>query len=278
MAIFIKLNKKNKEKLFGELKKRSGDTWDNIAKELLVSRSMLFNYVNGNYSIPGVLFTKIIKKTKIKIPFKKILKTVYLKKEIKIPQLNEELSEILGALNGDGYLGKKPYEICITGSKLENEYFSYLKRILEKSFNLNFKISYQENRIRIRSYSKELILFLNKQYNLPIGRKTGNLMIPFRLKKNKNFLRAYLRGLFDTDGSIYIRRKKEPVLEIISVDKNYLEEIKKALEYLGFKVGTSGKNLYIYNKTEIVKFFNEIKPNNRKHLKKYKIYFNVMRQ
>jgi len=243
MAVFIKVNRKNREKLFGELKDILGKTWLDIAREFSISRAMLFNYRKGSYPIPDSLFTELIKKTGIKIPSKKILKTVYLKKEISIPQLNEELAEILGVLNGDGYLGKRPYEICITGSKLERDYFLYIKKLLEKLFNLNFKISYQENKIRIRTYSKDLVLFLNKQYNLPIGKKTGNLTVPLKLKQNKNFLKAYIRGLFDTDGSIYIRRKKEPVLEIISIDKNYLEEVRKALGSLGISGGISSKNL-----------------------------------
>ena len=110
---------------------------------------------------------------------------------------------------------------------------------------------------------------MNKEYGIPIGKKKGQLHIPLQLQKNEGFLKSYLRGLFDTDGSLYFRRKSGKVISIISRDHSFLKEVKNALKQLNFSPSLSGKNLYIYNQEEINKFFSEIKPANSKHMKKY---------
>lgn len=278
MVIFVKIDDKNRKILFDSLKESFKETWKKIAKEFQISKAMLFYYKNGKYPIPRFLFDNLIKIGKVNIIYKEINKPQrFLKKEITLPSLNEKLAEVLGAINGDGYVSDINYEISITGSKLDKDYHQHLKEILENLFDLKFKLICQESKVRLKTYSKELAHFLNKTYDVPLGKKTGRLRIPKKLNKKK-LLIAYVRGLFDTDGSIYIRRKKDIVVEIISINPNYLAEIKNVLKTLGFKAGISGKNLYIYDKKDVIKFFNLIKPANEKHLKKYRNYLNLMRQ
>lgn len=279
MPNFIKIDKRNLEKFFQELKLKKRKPWRDIAIDLGVSKAMLFNYKNGGYPIRKKVFDKILRVIKYIPPYSIILKQKFLEKEVKKAQLTEELSEVLGALAGDGHVSRHSYEVSITcSSKLDREYIYYLKPLFERLFNLKFRVIVQDTKIRLKTYSKNLAFFLHKEYGLPLGKKKGNLKISSKLKNNKNFLKAYIRGLFDTDGSIYVRRKKDPVIEIISKDKNYLREVRETLNLLGFYCGISGKNLHIYRKEMIVKFFKEIKPANSKHLKKYELYSKYLRQ
>lgn len=279
MPIFIEMSKKNIIRLIDSLKEKlKVNNLDLVAEYLSISRPMLFNYLSKKYLVPEEIFRKLTEETGIKIDkYKEVRKEKFILKSIKSPVLNEDLAEILGALNGDGHVSSLNYEISITGSKyLDLEYFSHLKDILKKLFDLEFRISFQENRIKLRAYSKKLVYLLHKKYNLPLGEKLGKLKIPEKLKKD-NLLTSYIRGLFDTDGTIYMRRKKEPVIEISSADKSYLKSVKSALESLNFKFGLGNNKIYLYNKKEIVRFFNLIKPANNKHLKKYQIYLNQSR-
>jgi len=272
---FVKLNDLDRKRLFENLK-RGDKSWNDLAKELRLSRAMIFNYINGSFPIPIEIYEEISRISGIKVPVIIVEKKRYLKKEIIPPKLDEELAEILGALNGDGHLSGISNEISVTCSReLDREYIFHLKELFEKKFGISFKIVIQGGAIRIRTYCKELVEHLNKRYGLPIGKKKNNLVIPKPVKENPELLRAYIRGLFDTDGSIYVRRKKDFILEIISVDKRFLEELKMSLKGLGFECGTSGKNLYFYQKNMIKRFFDEIKPANSKHLKKYWISFGL---
>ena len=179
---------------------------------------------------------------------------------------------------GDGYIGENPYEVAITENSLEDLKHIYkVKGIIKSLFGLDFKVKFDKNKnaVYLRCYSKPLVLFLNEKFNFPIGKKKGKLKVPFFIAQDCNYFKYFVRGLFDTDGSIYIRRKKNLVLEIISADFKFLEEIKHFLNTLNYNAGRSGKNLYIYKPLNIFRFFKEIKPYNDKHLKRYNLFKKV---
>ena len=73
------------------------------------------------------------------------------------------------------------------------------------------------------------------------GEKKGKLFVPKQVFRRREWIIHYIRGLFDTDGSFYIRREKDPVIEISSADIRFLKEIKSTLNLLGFKM-TGGNN------------------------------------
>lgn len=274
MATFIKLKKEDLPMLFEKAVKIGGNyVW--LARKLNKSRDMLFKYKRGEFPIPEEIFDSLIKISRFRpINFVKIEKKRYLPKQISFPNLNRGLAEILGILNGDGHLSKINGEISVIGNLKEYPYFKYLKSKFEKTFKINFKIEKFPHCFKLRTYSKQLVHFLNFAYGLPIGKKIGKLKIPPQILKNKNFIFFYIRGLFDTDGTIYIRRKKDVVLEISSGDPFFLNEIYLVLLNIGFKTSLGKNHLAIYKKDEIVRFFKEVKPANQKHLKKYSLYFN----
>ncbi|MBI4158910.1 hypothetical protein HY500_01475 [Candidatus Woesearchaeota archaeon] len=276
MPIFIKLKDKDRKNLFIQSKVEIKGSWEKLGPLLNTSRTMLFNYIKGKYDIPEKIFLRLEKISRFKIRgYEKISKNRYTEKIIKEPRMNRLLAEIFGILNGDGHISKVNHEICVVGSALEKDYLLYVKNMFEKNLNLKFKIEQQNNKLKVRTYSKNLANLLNTKYGIPKGNKLGKLKVPKQVYKSKKLLTSYVRGLFDTDGSIYQRRKKDTVIEIISADRRYLKEIKKILILnLGIKVGVSGKNLYIYKKKDIKRFFEKIRPANSKHLKKYNIYLN----
>lgn len=280
MPYYIQLESSERLKLFNKLKKRFGQSWDKIYPNFKISRAMFFQYLSGNYDIPENIFLQLEKLSGFyAVNLQKIYKTKYIKKEIINPKMSVELAEILGVINGDGHLGKNGQEISITGNALEKDYFDYLKVLFERTFNLEFRLFMTTSTVlKLKIYSTELSKILNKEFNLPLGKKKGRLYIPKQVFSSDNFLISYIRGLFDTDGTIYIRRKKDMVIEIISADPNYLIQIKKALVRLNFRTGISGKHLYIYNQEEIVRFFGVIKPANPKHLKKLDFCLNLKRR
>lgn len=274
MPYFIKLNAFERKGLFKKLKNKTGITWESLYSQLNVSRAMFYHYISGKYDLPEEIFFKLKKIAETDIEgYERIFKEKYIEKKVKTPEMGEDLAEIFGILNGDGHVSEDS-EICVVISSLEKEYFRHMKKLFEKTFGLEFKRYQQTTRLKLRTYSKNLAKILNKNFGLPRGNKLKKLKIPRIVFNKKEWLRAYIRGLFDTDGSVYIRRKKDIVVEIISANPEYLKEIKNALNSLGFICGISGKNLYIYRKRMVSKFFKEIKPSNSKHLKKFESYSN----
>tara|TARA_Y100000310_G_C20698409_1_gene827380 strand:- start:5929 stop:6777 length:849 start_codon:yes stop_codon:yes gene_type:complete len=276
MPIFIKLKPNDRRILFNSIKENIGDSWEKFYPQLKISRSSFFNYLSGRYDIPKNIFIQFEKVSRVEIKdYEEINKDVYLEKKVKISRMNSNLAEIFGILNGDGHLAPINKEVCVVGNLNEENYLIYLKNLFEKSFGLKFTLYEQPHSLKLRVYSKELFKLLDEKYNLPKGNKLGKLKIPKEVLRSKNWLRCYIKGLYDTDGSFYLRRKKDPVVQITSADPEFLSEVRNALISLNFDIALGDQRTFIYKKDHIDRFFKEIKPANPKHLKNYQNYLKL---
>lgn len=270
MVTFVKLNKEDRERLFKDLKEEKGSSWEDIYPEYGVSRATFFNYMSGRYGVPQKIFLQIKEDADIEISdYEEVERQRCWGKEIEKLTLDNDLAEVLGILNGDGCLSPCNYEISVTLDSQEEAYIEYVKNLLEKVFELEFKLRELKNAVQVKTYSKDLIKRLNEKYSLPVGEKIGSLEVPLVVRNSQEFSKCYIRGLFDTDGCVYLKRKNQPSIEIVSKDPNFLGQIKEVLESLGFKAGISGKNLYLYKQGSASKFFKNINPANKKHIKRF---------
>jgi hypothetical protein len=273
---------RNQQQIFLKTIKRTTRlTWNKLSKILNVNRSMIYFYLSEYSKLPYSHYLALCKLAKMeanpKIPIIAIKNRT---ETIPLPELNDTLAEFLGALAGDGHLNKVTYEISISMDKdLDKQYSQYILKLYKQLFGICARTYVQKtsNKIKCFAYSQDLVNQLSKIYNLPIGKKKGNLHIPEQIKTNKNLLRSYIRGLFDTDGSIHRHHTNTAMIEIVSRDPIFIQEIKQAVTNLGFTSSLSNKNLYIYRQKEITKFFNEIKPANPKHIYKYEYYIKYQR-
>ena len=276
MATFVHLEDKQREILFEKIKNKiSNSSWEKFYPDYNISRASFFNYYLGKKDIPLDLFKSLMGFGGITLKnVQKIEKERHLKKQIPNIILDEKLAEIIGILNGDGHICPINYEICVVGDSKELDYLKYLKNLFERKFHLKTQTMIDKSKFKIRVYSKELFKLLTEKYGLPSGNKIGKLKIPIKIKKSKSLLIAYVRGLYDTDGTFYIRRKKDIALEISSADNHFLMEIFKTLKKLGFNVRKYKKHVNLYCKKDIITFFKIVKPANNKHLKKFNFYNN----
>ncbi|MBS3081943.1 hypothetical protein J4416_03360 [Candidatus Pacearchaeota archaeon] len=273
MSNFVRIKEEDRIKIFNDLKKEIGIPWREFYFKFKISKGSFFNYLSGRNAIPEELFNSWSTLARINIRDKNIIsKPSYKKKIISNFKLDKDLAEILGVLNGDGHVSKFKYEICVVGSILERDYYNYLKMLFEKKFGTQFTLREEGTKFKLRLYSKELSNRLVKYYGLPKGNKIGKLSIYSKLWKSKNMLKRYIRGLYDTDGCFHIRRKNDPMISITSADSLFLQDIIKALNYLGYNTAKGNQRVFIYRKKDVNMFFKEIEPSNSKHLKKYRGY------
>jgi intein/homing endonuclease len=245
-----------------------------LADNLNLTRGMMFHYLRGFSKIPVGNYEKMCLLAQVPLSAYSTLDIKNKTEPINLSNLNEEkLSELLGILAGDGHLSKINYEVSVTCDIVRDDDYilNYVAPLFRDLFNVNAKIKRQPNGGAIRCVvnSKLLSEYLVKVFDIPLGKKKGKLHIPPQIFKNKNLLKFYLRGLFDTDGSFYIRRKKNMVINIASRDVQHLDEVKRSFSKLGYTPSVGGKNLFIYNQNQIIRFFNEIGSSNSKHQQKY---------
>lgn len=270
---FVKFERGKQRKFMQNVKERSGLTWDGLADKLGKTKRMCLFYLFEDSMMPKVLVESLSSQFDVASDFDDIISIHNTSRIVQLPSLSSKFAEFIGALAGDGHLDGNPHAVDITCNRhTDKDYIDYLSSLFESLFLYKPHIYPHRNVLQMRSYCKDLVLKLNKIYAHPIGAKKGRLHIPPQILANQEYLISYLRGLFDTDGSISRHHKKlksGAIVEIISCDKGHLNEIVVALQSLGFRTSRAYKSVKIYAKEEIHKFFKVIKPANPKHLNKY---------
>jgi len=137
------------------------------------------------------------------------------RKAIKIPSKNEKLAEFIGIMLGDGniFMNKDVAQIRIAGDrKSEMEFMiNFVKPLIMELFNIVPRIVLHKatNEVFVAIENRNLAEFL-----LSIGLSEGNkikkqISIPSWIRNDKTLLKACLRGLIDTDGSVFRMSKKD---------------------------------------------------------------------
>jgi len=208
-----------------------------------------------------------------------------LAKNIRFPtRMSVELAELIGIHLGDGSINKScksTYTISYTGNlKHDKEYMFYINELFKKIFNakLSISINKKKNSYELRIRSKSLCQFMNIYLKLPFGRKT-NLKIPSYIKNDPIYLKAFLKGLFDTDGCVTIQRQGKYAYSLVKIctkSKKFADEIstsfhslnipsfickKRWKDFIGYDVVVRNRN--------IKKFFRIINSNNSRKIYKY---------
>jgi len=199
---------------------------------------MIFFYLNEKSKLPYEKYKLLC--AYANVPEDKKIRLVEINNKtvrIILPPLSESLAEFIGALAGDGHMNVLTNEVSISMHKdLDENYSLYLVNLYQKLFNIKARRYFQSryNKVKCYVYSKELVEFLSSDYSIPTGKKKGRLHIPHKIKKKRALLRAYLRGLYDTDGTFHRHHANDAAVGIISRDKNHIIEIKIAFERVGF--------------------------------------------
>jgi len=166
---------------------------------------------------------------------------------MRIPRFDDpDLAYETGVHLGDGSISELRY--VISGNKQnETQYYEdILAPLLENLYSLSPTIAFQNNSVYLRVYSKELVTFKHLELGLPIGRK-HDLHIPACLRSNSSCAASVASGLYDTDGSVKIRRDKSGDYPRISLAQKQMElvsEVRYILQRLGI-TSTMYRNDYV---------------------------------
>ena len=176
-------------------------------------------------------------------------------------ELNENNAELVGAIIGDGNIYRKfnKYRIGFTGDIInDREYFEYLSKLIKKEWNKDAKIGIAGRGLRIVINSKDTCNFLINDLELPYGEGKGEkVVIPKKIIGNWNLCKNTIRGIVDTDGSVFVSKKprieRYPSIEIGTTSTNLAIQLKEILEARGFRV----------NKIRVAMSKNSVLPINR---------------
>jgi len=171
----------------------------------------------------------------------------------KIDLQDPKFLEFYGNLLGDGWLsnflsGGKTFWLVGFCCNLTNEkeLIKNYQKSVENLFKRKRKISeIPKNNTAVLVFNHKILLkYLNEKLKFPIGKKENLKIHESVCSMGFSKLKYVLRGLFDTDGSLYLQKNKKglPVHPIVSLHMNEVALIKQIggiLEKEGFRVNYS---------------------------------------
>jgi transcriptional regulator with XRE-family HTH domain len=182
-------------------------------------------------------------------------------------KINENLAELVGILNGDGSISKAGL-ITISGSVIEDiEYQKkYVSKLIQNIFSKKATIKSMGPIVKTSFTSLKIAKFFSK-LKLPLGKKIS-IEIPDFAQENNTYLKCYLRGIFDTDGSVCKRNKWNIRINLGSfADNAFTLSLRDALQKLKFssnkRDGPENRSaIEISNDLDVIRFFQIIGSSN----------------
>ena len=159
-------------------------------------------------------------------------------------RIGPKKAELIGAIIGDGFIHrhKNSYRIGLVGNPItDKEYFEKLKVLIKEVWHKEVKIVNRERGLRMTFGSKEVFYELVNELGMCYGKdKSENIQIPKEIIDNQKIVKDTIRGIVDTDGSIYTANKpgslNYPSIEITTSSPVLAKQLKETLEKENFRV------------------------------------------
>ena len=206
-----------------------------------------------------------------------------LAKKIRIPKVSKNLAELLGIFWGDGHAGVFQSSF-VTSSVTDREHAIFVHKLIRRLFRV--EVTWKE---RTTAHAIELIISsvtFGKQLvklGMPLGNKLAEggkrLHIPMWIKDNETYAKAFVRGLFDTDGCVAIDKHRIKGKEyayvtwtITSASDTLLQDVALLLRSWGIRATlTSTQNsVFVRRQADVAKFFKTVGSSNPKHIGRYR--------
>ncbi len=190
--------------------------------------------------------------------------------DIKFPSLCSGLAEFFGVMLGDGHLqvGKHTNQVWIYVNNItDRRYVPYLQDLLKSLFHVTARTSIRRDRNVVCLFisSVELVAYLKDKGLSCANKVVQQADAPSWVFNKSSYQKAFLRGFFDTDGSIY-KLRFGVQMSFCNRATPLLKSTRKMLLNLKFHPSEiSGSNLYLTRKPDLYRYIHEIGFGNPKH-------------
>lgn len=209
---------------------------------------------------------------------------IFARKEIITPAMSNELAEFIGILAGDGCLTQYQVSVALD-SQTDANFVNYVVEQFNSLFGIKTLVSNKKNArcTTITASSIELVEYL-QDMGVLIGHKIRQeLSMPKWIQVNLSYSVAYLRGLFDTDGCIYLERHNRnsgvyayPRMSIVSASPSLRQNVFGTLTQLNLDPRLrNNRSVNLERFTDIVKYFMIVGSSNPKHLARFRKFGEV---
>ena len=190
--------------------------------------------------------------------------------DVVIPiKYSKSLAEFIGIMLGDGHLTKN--QVTVTLGNKEVRYVSHVAKLMERLFKIKPKTIRLKGGYNVVYFgSVEIVRWLISM-GLVFNKVREQVGVPAWMFSKKAYSIGFLKGFFDTDGSIY-KLKYGVQLSFTNRSLPLLEATQNRLTWLGFSPSKISRfKVYLTKRCDIGYFFKTIDPANKKHSKRYNI-------
>ncbi|MFB6158933.1 MAG: DEAD/DEAH box helicase [Candidatus Nanohalobium sp.] len=200
-------------------------------------------------------------------------------KPVRIPEkLDKDLAWLIGAVAGDGYIGSSAVNLSGSETRLLERFEDIVDQKLDRNVSVNKR---KKDDVKTYSFNAKAVSdILHDYFGIPREKKAQNLKMP-EIGLPDELLASYIRGLFDTDGSVNRRENSEGAscIEFYTASDRLATELHTSLlrfginahrdrrktegretEIRGEKIHTNGDihRLKIYGSDQLRKYRDEI--------------------
>jgi intein/homing endonuclease len=296
----LKFVKGKQRELINSFRIENKLSWNKLCKLLDIKYGRMMAYFNETSLIDEELYKTLDKNGKYSKYILEKLEENWGKRKggvnsngstnkINFPEDSKELAEFYGIMLGDGNSYKRSfynsredksgtYSIKIVGDSVKDKdyLFNHVKPLIDDLFDINSKLGKfnSSNAIFVQANGIKLVNFLESKGFKSGNKITNQLIIPEWIKKEDNYLVACLRGLYDTDGSVYkITNQNSYQICFTNYNLYLLKDVRDSLLRLGVNCSNISKHdVYITKKSELRKFLKLIGFSNNRHLSKVKMW------
>ncbi len=201
----------------------------------------------------------------------------FLPQRIHRPPKSIELAEFIGTMMGDG--GMHTYQAKVTLHHIDDrKYINFVAKRIKKLFHVVPRLYHDPKNsvFDIVVSRSELVRYLHS-LGLPIGNKVKQQFdIPKWIKRNRAFAIACVRGLVDTDGSVFTHSYRVKgkwyhykKLSFCSRSEPLRYSVARILTDVGMSPRFSGYDVRLDSISDMKKYFSLVGSSNPKHLKRY---------
>lgn len=236
--------------------------------ELYVSRNLSIGEIGKILSLSEKTIFDRLKR--LNVPVDPARKPGYRNKNRRVVIPTEQtamLAEFLGIMLGDGHLSH--FQTVVTLGTKELAYVEYVAELMQKLFKIQPAILVRKDGYRDIYVSSVVLTAWLRQQGLVPNKVATQVGAPLWIFEKREWMEAFVRGFFDTDGSIY-RLRFGMQISLTNKSIPLLLSLQGMLRRLGYRASAvSLYRVYLTRKTDIERFFAEVRPANRKHLRRF---------
>jgi len=187
------------------------------------------------------------------------------RKHVRLPQDSKNLAEFFGIMLGDGGINN-PWQATITVNAIKDaRYARFVSGLCRRLFGISAVIRKRKNRnaLVIVLTSTDVVDFLVSK-GLCRGNKLKNgIRIPDWILANRDYKKACVRGLVDTDGCVFVHKHsvrgkmyRNVGLTFTSYSTEFLYQVAGIFEEFGIlpHISGSGRHIFIYRTDAVAKY------------------------